>query len=497
MSPLAWLTLIACAGELALTAMALLSRNKSPLRLPLVLLSLDLFAWNLASLAFEFTWDEAWRWMDLAVSPLTAPLLLHFVLIFVGRSRRFRPLLIACYVGFIGLASTSVLAAIYPWARGFPGSRAWVAVHLAGLGPTLLFSCALLVQRVSRTKDEERMRAQVLLVAVAVGVAVASSELWNVVGFPLPPLGNLGTLAGDVLLFAIAARFQVFGRTVSSPLALASVLLAAFGVTAYLAVFKYFGTNTAMRVLFTAVVTLVMIAATRVALSRIAAARERLERLATVGRFASQLAHDLKNPLAALKGAAQFLKEEHAQGRPLEANARFLDLMVDQTERLARVVEHYQRLGRVEPVREEVAPNALVRQVLSLEGFAAKNLTLSAELLDVPPCRLDRDLVSNAVENLIRNAAEAMPDGGTLTVRTEPAQGTDAPGVVISVLDTGPGMDGRVRERAFDDFYTTKVTGSGLGLSFVRRVAEAHGGRVSLASKPGKGTAVRLHLPVE
>lgn len=496
MTPFAWLTLLACLGELALAGMAALSGPRNAQRLPLVLLSLALFAWNLASLMFQLTWDGMWRWVDFAVSPLTAPLLLHFVLVFVGKRRRLRGLLVACYVGFLALAATSVAAIFFPWARGFPGSREWVVVHLAGLGPTLLVSCALLVQRVSKAKGEERMRAQVLLAAAVVGVAVASSEVWNGVGFPLPPLGNLGTFAGNVLLFAIAARFKVFGRTVSSPWAVASVLLAIFGVTAYLAVFDFFGTNTAWRVLFTAVVTLVMIAATRVALSRIATERERLERLATVGRFASQLAHDLKNPLAALKGAAQLLKEEHAQGRPLGANARFLDLMVDQTERLGRVVEHYQRLGRVEPVREEVEPNALVRQVLSLEGFAAKHLTLCTELSELPPCRLDRDLVANAVENLIRNAAEAMPNGGTLTVRTERAQGTDGPGVVIAVLDDGPGMDGRTRERAFDDFFTTKSTGSGLGLSFVRRVAEAHGGRVSLTSKPGKGTAVRLHLPL-
>lgn len=497
MTPFAWLTLFACAGELALVGVALLGREKGALRLPLFLMSLDLFAWNLASLAFEFTWNVSWRWLDLTVSPLTVPLLLHYVLVVVGKSRRLRGLLIACYAGFLALGASSALAYFYPALRGFPGSGAWVAVHLSGLGPTLLFACALLLQRVSRTKGDERLRAQVLLAAVAVGVAVASSEVWNGVGFPLPPVGNLGTLAGNFLLFAIADRFKVFGRSVSSPWAVAMVLLSIFGITAYLAVFNFFGTNTAMRVLFTAVVTLLMLAASRAALSRIEVRRERLERLATVGRFASQLAHDLKNPLAALKGAAQFLKEEHAQGRPLEPHARFLDLMGDQIERLGRVVEHYQRLGRVEPVREEVAPNQVVEQVLALQGFAAANVSLHTELGEVPDCRLDRDLVANAVENLIRNAAEAMPQGGTLTVRTERAPATDGPGVVIAIADTGPGMDGGTRERAFDDFFTTKTNGSGLGLAFVRRVAEAHGGRVSLTSRPGKGTVVRLHLPLE
>jgi signal transduction histidine kinase len=399
-------------------------------------------------------------------------------------------------VGYGVFSLISALALFWPWMRGFAGSRAWALTNMAGLLPTLLFACVLLVQYVQRAKGEEGLRARVLLLALVVGVAVASVELWNAVGFPVPPLGNLGTLVGDVLLFAIATRSpRLDWRLSSTGVAIASVLLAAFGVTAYLAIFRFFGSNTALRALTTATMTFLLIGATRVVLARIARDRERLERLASVGRFASQLAHDLKNPLAALKGAAQFLKEEHAQGRPLEVHARFLDLMVDQTDRLQRVVEHYQRLGRVEPRREPVDANALVQRVLALQPFAAEGLDLRTELGELPPCRLDPDLVANAVENLVRNAAEAMPQGGTLTVSTGPEDGAQA--LTITVADTGQGMDNRTRERAFDDFFTTKATGSGLGLAFVRRVAEAHGGRVSLTTKLGKGTLVRMHLPLE
>jgi signal transduction histidine kinase len=87
-----------------------------------------------------------------------------------------------------------------------------------------------------------------------------------------------------------------------------------------------------------------------------------------------------------------------------------------------------------------------------------------------------------------------MPKGGALTVRTERANGSSDGGVVISVADAGEGMDARHAERAFDDFYTTKPHGSGLGLAFVRRVALAHGGDVSLESRVGAGTVVRLRV---
>jgi signal transduction histidine kinase len=106
---------------------------------------------------------------------------------------------------------------------------------------------------------------------------------------------------------------------------------------------------------------------------------------------------------------------------------------------------------------------------------------------------VDRDLLAGALENLVQNAFEAMPDGGTVTVRTS----VDPDTVVLSVEDNGQGMDARTRERAFDPFFTTKPTGSGLGLAFVRRVAEAHGGDVTLASKEGAGTTLQLRLPLE
>jgi signal transduction histidine kinase len=230
--------------------------------------------------------------------------------------------------------------------------------------------------------------------------------------------------------------------------------------------------------------------------SSLAVQRERVDRLAVLGRFSSQMAHDIKNPLGTLKGALQFLQEEHACGEPLDKHHEFLGVMLEQVDRMHRVVDDYQRIGRVEPMRRSVDVNDVVRSVVALEPFAAaEGVSLRAELADdLPRCDLDSDLVSAALENMIRNALEAMPKGGRLTVRTERANGSAEGGVVISVTDAGEGMDARQAERAFDDFYTTKPQGSGLGLAFVRRVAQAHGGDVSLTSRVGAGTIVRLRV---
>ena len=120
-------------------------------------------------------------------------------------------------------------------------------------------------------------------------------------------------------------------------------------------------------------------------------------------------------------------------------------------------------------------------------------MAVTSELAgELPACALDADLMAAALDNLLRNACEAMPQGGTVTLRTELRE--DRVGVVVE--DSGVGMHAREIERATDEFYTTKATGSGLGLSFVQRVARAHGGELSIASVPGKGTRATIFIPI-
>jgi two-component system sensor histidine kinase HydH len=217
-----------------------------------------------------------------------------------------------------------------------------------------------------------------------------------------------------------------------------------------------------------------------------------------MGRFSAQMAHDLKNPLAALKGALQFLAEEVSRGRSVATQEQFLSLLLQQVDRIHRVVEDYQRLGNMQPRPKPVQLNDTVRQVLALQSFAAKGIVVEAALAeDLPLCSIDVELITRAVENLVRNAVEAMPRGGRVSVRTA-ALGSPAhpSGVLVAVRDTGLGMDARQTERAFDEFYTTKAQGSGLGLAYVRRVVRAHAGRVKIDSSLGQGTLVTMHFPV-
>lgn len=163
-----------------------------------------------------------------------------------------------------------------------------------------------------------------------------------------------------------------------------------------------------------------------------------------------------------------------------------------------RVVDNYQRLGRVEAIKTSLDINEVVRAVMALQSFAGGHtITVTTEYdPSLPPCMVDRDLLENALKNLVRNAFEAMPLGGVLSVRTGMSAPAEAPGVVIRVEDSGMGMDALTRERAMESFYTTKPQGSGLGLAFVRRVVEAHDGDLTLTSREGTGTIARIRLPL-
>jgi two-component system, NtrC family, sensor histidine kinase HydH len=502
MSTQSWVTLIACVGELAVVLLVALRASGSALATPLLLLSIDLAGWSFAQLAYHRSGEIGWHLVDMTLSPLATALAFHFMLRFLGRARQLRWALGAVYLYFGVVAATAAAGLLLPPIRQLALSPTWSWCWLGGLLPLSATIVTALVIHVRRAASvEEQNRTWLLLAAVVVISPLASTEVWADLGFGVPRLGSVGILSFNAILMLAALRFRLFDKALSPSAALAATVLAAVGGIAYLSIFRAAGTNTALLVFGTLSVTLLLLAAARLIIGTVMFRRDQVVRLATLGRMAAQMGHDLKNPLAAVKGAAQFLREERTQGRSIDGRTEFLDLIVQQMDRLESVVDRYQRLGRLEPVRTPVQVNELVSSLVALQKFAsADEIAVKAELAsDLPACSMDRDLVAGALENLLQNAFEATPRAtapATVTVRTALVQAGRTQGVLLSVEDVGLGMSARTRERALDDFFTTKATGSGLGLAFVRRVAEAHGGDVSLVSKEGAGTTVRMFLPL-
>jgi len=223
------------------------------------------------------------------------------------------------------------------------------------------------------------------------------------------------------------------------------------------------------------------------------------ERLATVGRMAAQITHEIRNPLASIGLYAELLGDEIDGGKG-EAR-RLVTSITSEVDRLTEITETYLRFARLpQPklMREDLA--AIVSSVME---FARAELSQASISLDVemdaglPEVAADENQLRQALLNLVRNAREAMPDGGQLHVRVSAGdQGT----VRVSVGDTGPGIAPEHVGKIFDPFFSTKDGGTGLGLALVQQIVAEHGGRIEVQSGEDRaggsgGTTFVIGLP--
>ncbi|HJL16500.1 MAG TPA: ATP-binding protein [Sandaracinaceae bacterium LLY-WYZ-13_1] len=492
------LSLAAGGAFLGLAALAAARGKRSTLALPTALLCVAMFAYSSLETLGELTDEAFWEWLESSAAAMAAPLLLHLTLTFLGARRSERAWLVGAYLYFGGVAASCLLPFVLPGWRAYPGGDRWALAMLAGVAPVFGRASVLLVRHYRRSASpEERARTQVFIGTVVIGVGAPATDLMAIAGATAAPrLAAPGLLLSAILLTALTLRSRIVRGTV--PLLVVSlVLIGVVGVLAQILVFHFAGTRTALLVLGTLTVTLVLLGAARAVWSAYTEVRERTAHLATLGRLSAQMAHDIRNPLAAIRGAAQYLEEERQRGGALEDQAEFLSLILEQTERLDRVVQEYRRLGRAEPERAPVDAAALVRSVADSCALAAPaGVVVEARVEAAHTAALDRELITTALENLVRNAVEAVEGDGHVTVGAGDDELRGQPALRLEVADDGPGMDARTREQAEQAFFTTKAQGSGLGLAFVRRVAEAHGGLLRIDSALGRGTTVRLVLPI-
>lgn len=227
---------------------------------------------------------------------------------------------------------------------------------------------------------------------------------------------------------------------------------------------------------------------------RLKEAVERAERLATVGKFAAGLAHEVRNPLASMCASIDVLEQSL---QPPEAMKRLMSNVVKEADRLNELITHFLSFAKPRDLEAAEADlSALVAGVVEMfeHDEMAENLRLVVDLKSNLIAAIDEDQVRQVVWNLIRNAAEAMTEkGGSLTIRTS----EDAGEAVLVVEDTGIGVPQEQIKSLFDPFFTTKQGGSGLGLAIAYSIVESHGGSMAFESRQGFGTKVTVRLPTD
>ena len=219
----------------------------------------------------------------------------------------------------------------------------------------------------------------------------------------------------------------------------------------------------------------------------------RKRQLASVGELAASIAHEVRNPLAVIVNAAANLKRVN-----LVADDRdtLFGIIEEEITRLNNIVTELLRYARpVNVQREEVVLSDVIK---SLGENIGKEHALRFEIAEEPDVQTvwaDPTLLRLAIQNVVENARLAMPKGGDIVVTAGKAKVGDATGVRIEIVDGGQGMDARTLLRAMDPFFSTRPSGTGLGLPITGRIVEAHGGRVDVQSRVGEGTTVALFIP--
>src|SRR5262245_5163688 len=231
----------------------------------------------------------------------------------------------------------------------------------------------------------------------------------------------------------------------------------------------------------------------------------RIERLASLGELSAGMAHEIRNPLAGIGTTAELLAKRFAEGDPTRG---LLSMIVDEVRRVNRLIEDLLRFARpaAPQFTSQSVHRILDRCVTLLSAKAqAKHLVIERRYgADTPPVDLDQGQMTQVFLNLVKNAIEASAPFGTVTLVTELAEQAAGDGARegrrhvarVRIIDRGPGIASDNLEKIWNPFFTTKSTGTGLGLPICQRIVTEHRGRISIASEEGSGAEVVVELPV-
>jgi len=500
-------TFAVAAVSLTIAIVLFIRRVRSELHVSLAVLCLAISVEKIGVLGHELFRTDVWRALHYLGLLAIVPLAVQFCRTLVRHDRLLTkkgPVvagIVSCGLAFV------LLGPLFEWSYG--------RLLLYGYTGCVLAFCYSVLARSIGESAPGADKTRLMYVSVVCGLAFVFSifDILHGVGVGLPPLFDVALAALLYFLFIVVVHADL-PELYEIMLQALFVLIVVMVSTAIFYGAMFLSVDDLklpfIRVVFASLLIVIMIEPVKLVLKKVfdyfLTGRKKIStslymndeeertNFVLLEEMASGLAHEIRNPLGAIKGAAQYLKTEvDAPG-----SSRIIDIIIEETERLNAVVSQFLNYATPHTMNATVQDiNRIVRKVIDLIKATnlPSNITINATLDDtLPRVNVDGEQILQVVLNMALNAIDAMPEGGTLTFATCPITEKGSLQAEIIVRDTGRGISEENMLKIFKPFFTTKKKGTGLGLPICRRIITRHGGRISVHSNPGDGTAFYIRL---
>ena len=505
-------TFALAAISLTIAASLFIKRNKRLLHITFASLCLGLFLEKTGVFFGGIFPNDFWKTLHVLGLLVIPPLLIAFSGIFLGTNKAHSK----GPAAYAGLGSLITAAVYFPLLFHRPYAAGILYLYV---GVALAYCLGMLVQAIYHApRNGERKRLIYVAVACAAAGVLSLTDVAHVYHPGVPPLSDisLAFLIYFILVIITYPRLPelheimvraaiVFLLTIFATVTF-YLVLAIFGDEGHIPPFNLIFMTAFIIVIFIDPVKLILKKAGlyfflegKGSLNSLYTIDEEMEKEKSLllEEMATTLAHEIRNPLGSIKGAAQYLRSDSDSAE----NRELFDVITSEIDRLNNVVSRflsYAKPGAINPDTRSMSD--ILERIVTLitSQHLSEGIVIKKDIpQDLPAVWVDGEQMVQAVLNITLNAVEAMPRGGTLTLSARVVDPESGPWIEIAVEDTGEGIEKKSIKRLFKPFYTTKEKGTGIGLAISRRIVKAHGGTIGVTSSPGRGSVFHIRIPVQ
>jgi two-component system, NtrC family, sensor histidine kinase HydH len=502
-------TFVLATVSLIIAVALFISKRKEPLHLAFAALCLTIFFYRGGAFLYGVFYNDFWRMVESFGLIAISPIVIHFTRLLLNQQTFLSKRDVASTAVFSILVAITLFTPLYRW------SYLESLLYLYNGAILVLCYVSLVIYIKKKSVGVERKR--MIYLTVACGAAAAISALDTVYyGYAFPPFSNLFTAVLLYFILILITHPQLPELHELMARALVVSIITLFATVTFTLVVGLFGKGAIpplTHVLLASFIIIIAIEPFQLALKRIFSyfypdseeifsslytLDEKLEKEKSMllEEMAPVFAHEIRNPLGSIKGAAQYLRSEVNA----HENQRLFDVIIEEVDRLNGVVSQFLNYAKPYMLNLKVQDvNQIIEKAISViqASNLSNNVGIEKELRsDLPFIRVDAEQLVQVILNISFNAIEAMPAGGTLIFRTSKIEGGEGGAVGISIRDTGEGIKKEDMKNVFKPFFTTKERGVGLGLAICQRIVKNHGGHIRVKSIPEQGSIFYIRLGI-